>query len=434
MTKYRRLALLAGTAALATVSVTQANAGAFAVREQSVYGQGASFAGIAAGGALSSMFWNPSTITQQRGLNIEADLSAIIPSVHHSFTTATLGALGVPSGTTGRGAVVPASYSSWQVSDRLWVGLSINAPFGLGVTFPRNWAGSAYAQDSKVVSYNFAPTVAYKITDWLSVGAGLQVQYMKVDYDAFLGLGTAANVSGNGWAWGFTAGATITPLPGTVIGIGYRSALNQDIDGTLSVPAGIPLSTPGSVNVKLKLPDTVTLGVRQRISENFTLLAGVEWSNWSRIGTASLLTGAGTPATIGGAAVTFPFNYSDGWFYSLGFEYMASAALTLRAGIGFEKSPITDQVRTPRLPDNDRVWYSVGSSYKLPYFTGATVDLAYSYLDVKNAPSNISAASGNPWFTGTTYIGTANAQIHIFSLALRYQFGAPPVKTALITK
>ena len=45
------------------IASTQANAGGFAVHEQSVYGQGTSFAGIAAGGALSSMFWNPGTMT-----------------------------------------------------------------------------------------------------------------------------------------------------------------------------------------------------------------------------------------------------------------------------------------------------------------------------------------------------------------------------------
>ena len=72
--------LRAGSAlGLLVIATAQADAGGFAVREQSAYGQGSSFAGIAAGGALSSMFWNPATITQVRGISIESDIAGIIP-------------------------------------------------------------------------------------------------------------------------------------------------------------------------------------------------------------------------------------------------------------------------------------------------------------------------------------------------------------------
>ena len=46
--------------------VQGAHAAAFAVRTQSAYGQGTSFAGIAAGGSLSSMFWNPANLADVR--------------------------------------------------------------------------------------------------------------------------------------------------------------------------------------------------------------------------------------------------------------------------------------------------------------------------------------------------------------------------------
>ena len=96
----------------------------------------------------------------------------------------------------------------------------------------------------------------------------------------------------------------------------------------------------------------------------------------------------------------------------------------MRAGIAFEKSPITDSVRTPRLPDNDRMWYSVGASYKHPQFRGLTFDLGYSFIDVKDTPINISA-SGNPWINGTgTYIGSVSSHINIVSIGTRYQWDA----------
>lgn len=431
-----RSLLLACTAVGAVcVASIEANAGAFALREQSAYGQGSSFAGIAAGGALSSMYWNPATITQFNGKTIEQDVSAILPKSSHSFSTATLGAYGNAPSNSGLDAVVPAGYASWQLNERFWVGMSMNAPFGLAVTFPQPWAGGPYGASSKLETYNFAPTVAYKIADWISVAVGVQAQYMKVSYDAFLNPAPLfiGSVNGAGWSWGWTAGVTLTPLPKTQIGIGYRSALDQKINGTLIAPVGG--TTNGSVNLTLNLPDIVTVGLRQGIGDRFTLLAGFEWSNWSRIGTAYLYQPNGASATIGGSAVKFPFQYSDGYFYSLGGEYIVDPNLTVRAGIGFEKSPITDGVRTPRLPDNDRVWYSAGLSYKHPQFRGLTFDLGYSYIDVKDTPLNLGPGTGNPWSGATTYVGSVDSHIHILSVALRYQWdNAAPLKTKLITK
>lgn len=425
------------------VATVAANAGGFAIREQSAAGQGASFAGVAAGGALSSMFWNPAIITQYAGKTFEGTAAGIFPHASHSFTASTLAtALGGlnPSyrngvGNSGDDAFVPSSYASWQLNDKIWVGLSINAPFGLSVSFPTAWAGAGYGQSSEVKTYNFAPTLAYKFNDMISVAVGFQAQYMKVSYDALSSAfpNTIANLSGTGWAYGFTAGVTLTPTPTTTIGIGYRSALNQNINGSLS--SSTAGSTAGAINVKLNLPDMVTVGLRQRLGDRFTLLAGFEWANWSRIGTVNVTTPSGA-ALISGAPVILPFQYSDGYFYSIGGEYLLNQDLTLRAGVGFEKSPIVDNVRTPRLPDNDRTWYSVGATYKMPQIRGLTLDFGYSFIDVKNTSINISAASGNPWLNSAgTYIGSVDSNVHIVAVGLRYQWDdAPAHKTVLITK
>ena len=88
--------LRAGTAlGLLVIASAQANAGGFAVREQSVYGQGSSFAGVAAGGALSSMFWNPATMTQVPGIVSETDVSGLLPYAAHTPTGGTLTGLGL---------------------------------------------------------------------------------------------------------------------------------------------------------------------------------------------------------------------------------------------------------------------------------------------------------------------------------------------------
>ena len=419
---------LAG-AAILLAATTAAKAGGFAIREQSAHGLGAAYAGVAAGGSLSSMFWNPATMTQMPGIQSESVISGIFPYSANSPTGGTLAALG-GTGNIAHDALAPAGYFSWQVNPQIWIGASFNAPFGLTETFPDNWAGRDYgAGGSHLSSYNFTPSVAYRINDWISVGAGVQIQYanatMTTGYGALLGSQTS--ISGAGWGFGFTAGVTLKPTQTTTIGIGYRSAIDQDINGTLQVPAAVAaFSTPGSASTTIRLPDTVSVGLRQKLTPQLTALATVEWANWSRIGTSAVLQPGGAQATeFNGrtaAPVNIAFEYKDGWFFSLGAEYELTDQFTLRGGVGYEKSPITDQVRIPILEDNDRTWLSVGGSYKVT--NKLTLDFAYSHLFVKSTP--IDVVAGNPSFNGAvTYDGTVDSHIDIVSVGLKYRWDNP---------
>src|SRR5450755_3137731 len=166
--------LLACSGIAALIAATaDANAGGLAVHEQSAYGQGSSFAGVAAGGALSSMFYNPATLTQVPGMQSESVMTGILPSTTNSATGSNVPALAALGGTgnIAHSALVPSSYFSYQFNQQLWLGLSINAPFGLAETFPDSWTGRVYAAGGDHLgTYNFAPTVAYKFSDLISIG------------------------------------------------------------------------------------------------------------------------------------------------------------------------------------------------------------------------------------------------------------------------
>ena len=408
--------LLAATAA--------ANAGGFAVREQSAWGQGTSYAGVAAGGDPSAMFWNPATMTQIPGFQSDSVLAGILPSSTNSPTGGPFVGLG-GTGNIAQNALVPSSYYSWQFRPDMWLGLAVNSPFGLSVDFPIVWAGANYAAGSSFLkTYNATPSFAYKISDMISLGVGLQIQYAKADLShcvlaPCIGGAPLAELSGHGWGVGFTAGVTVTPTPTTTLGIGYRSGIDQKIDGSATL-LGLT-SMPASTTIDL--PGTVSVGLRQRLSPQWTGLATVEWTNWSRIGTANVA--AGPFSTI------LPFQYKDGWLFSVGAEYMWNERMKLRGGVGFEKSPVTDDVRMPLVPDNDRFWLSAGGTYQ--WSPKLSFDLAYSHVFVKSTPINITAASGNPWFatSGIPYIGTVDSHIDIISVAMKYRWDEPaaaPVK------
>ena len=448
-------------AALGAIGFTtieaQAGPGGFLVHEQSAYFQGTSFAGAAAGGpALSAMFWNPATITQHGpGLSSETNATAIFANTDIIPISATIGATNlVPlgrSGDIGKDAFVPASYYVYGLTDRLWFGLALNSPFGLRTQPNPVWAGMFYSRESEVFSLNANPTIAFKVTDWLSIGAGAQIQYLKIKlHSAFPGSGTfppfgplapdPLRIDGdsNTFGFGFTAGVTITPTPWTMIGLGYRSRIDQDIEGDVFRPPLLFGAVPFAfVNftATVPLPDIATASIRQKITESFTLLGTVEWQNWSRLGRIPVTISApGLPFGVVplGVPTELAFEWRDGWLVSVGAEYQWSPKLLLRGGVAFERSPVDDRTRGTRLPDNDRIWLSAGGTYN--WNERLSLELAYSHIFIDETPINI--VPGNPTFNPAlgTFVGTANAQVDIISVALRYRWAPAPAAAPLITK
>jgi long-chain fatty acid transport protein len=423
---------------LLAIASAQANAGGLGVREQSVYGQGTSFAGVAAGGALSSMFWNPATMTQFPGMTIESGLSGIFPFAGHTPVAGAFVPALPGTNNVGEAAPVLAGYGSYQLNPNMWLGVSLNTPFGLSENFPDNWAGRNYATNGALLAtYNAAPSIAYRINDWISVGVGAQIQYARANFSFGIPLGVPpigsfVNLKGSGMGYGATAGVTLTPTPTTTIGVGWRSAINQKIEGELVSNTFLPFSTLGSINTTVKLPDIVSLGIRQRIDPQWTLMGTVEWTNWSRIGTSTILQPNGSPALILGQPHPVPFQWRDGWFFSGGAEYIWTERLTVRGGVGYEISPVTDQVRTPLVPDNNRVWASVGATWRLS--KALHFDLAYTHVWVEDAPINLT--TGNPSFINPfTYVGNVSGHADVLSLAMVYRLTPPePAVKPIIAK
>src|SRR5262245_59278417 len=180
--KTMRQALLAATASAAMLATAGAAvAGGLAVREQSTSSQGASFAGSAAGGDLSSMFWNPAAAgIAGWGVYTESHLAVLIPDAEASGVTPGF-PIGPTSAEIGSLAAIPASYASYGFYKDLLLALSINSPFGL-VTKPDDyfWRGAPVAQTSKLFTANAAPTISYQLAPGLFIGSGVQLEYAKL--------------------------------------------------------------------------------------------------------------------------------------------------------------------------------------------------------------------------------------------------------------
>jgi len=405
-----RSAVAAGALAISAVAV---QAGGLAVREQSTSSQGASFAGSAAGGDLSSMFWNPAAAgIAGWGFYTESHYALIIPNADLTISTIAGPVNGGPTADIGSLAVVPASYASYRINKDLVLALSINSPFGLSTKpDPFIWQGSLVGQSARMFTANATPTLSYQIAPGLFVGAGVQLEYMSLRFK-FGANATATSTAiadiNDDLGVGFTAGVLWQPSKSTSIGLGFRSTIEHKMDGDLYVGAG-----KANINATFENPEIVTLSVRQAIAPNTRLLGTIEWTNWSRLGTVPI-NGSGT---LLGVDRSLPANWHDSWLYSVGLEYDYSQKLTLRSGVAFEKSPIQNATeRLIQVPDSDRWWASAGLTYKLS--DKMSMDLAYTHIFFDDAPFDRSSlTSPSP---GSSHItGTADQSADIVSISIK---------------
>jgi long-chain fatty acid transport protein len=453
---------LLGTAAACALmaGAASATAGGFALREQSVSSQGASFAGNAANNDLSAMFWNPAAAANKQGpgLNSESHYSLIVPRADITITSASHanaglnGAINSPafgnnSGDIGSLALLGASYYSYQFRNfdpNLFLGIALNSPYGLKTDLDKSYdayKGSVVGRESKLLTFNLSPTLAYRLSNQLSIGVGAQFQYGKGRFSFATGLpsGQDTRFDGTGLAVGATAGLMWTPTPGTTIGLGWRSQMTQALDGAfINTPYAAPGANPAlpagvrSVEAKteLELPNVVTLSLRQSVTSNARLLGTVEWSQWSRFkelrlvadgNSTGLASGVLVPSSTGGATIgtvpgqvigVLPANWSDGWFFALGGEVDVSRQLTLRAGGAYEISPVDNpKKRLIGIPDNDRVWASLGATYK--WSETMSFDVAYTHLFVKDGKIDRDSLSG------FHVLGNVDASTDIVSVSMK---------------
>jgi long-chain fatty acid transport protein len=425
-----------------------AQAQSFALRSQNAEGVGMAFAGAAAGSIGSgSMFFNPATMTMLPGRRSEWNFMYTRPDASYSLLSSSspvqagTGNIGLDGGLT------TASYSSWQINDRLWLGIATGSPFGLrSKPENQNYSGQIYGRSSSAKSFNVTPSAAYKVNDWISIGAGLQVQYFQADLKQATGIGGIGSLAsfagsslgpnagtsslrGDDIAFGFRTGVTITPMEGTTIGIGYRSMLHHDLKGRIltNTPNPAAPSVVIPITANLNLPEALNLGVSHQLNEQWQLHASFEWQNWSRFGRIPVVaesTNLLANAAAGRVIQSLNFLYEDSYHFAVGAEYQYNPNWTFRTGLGYDKSPVKDEFRGLRISDNDRIWTSIGASYK--YSERLTFDIGYTHLFVKDAPVRIQP--GHPDFNPAlpiTFIGEAKPSIDVVSFGLKYWWDAP---------
>lgn len=150
----------------------------FALYEGSARGNALGGATVGRADDPSALFFNPAGVTQLPGTQVMAGATFIMPKTDVT-TQAYSGAPGVTT-TSESNVAPPHLYLTYQATDRVWLGLGVFSPFGLGTEFNSSWPGRYNSYNAVIQTMTINPNIAFKLNDRLSMAIGLDFMYFKL--------------------------------------------------------------------------------------------------------------------------------------------------------------------------------------------------------------------------------------------------------------
>lgn len=378
----------------------------------------------------SSLFFNPGAIGMMNNNSIAVGFNPIFSKnvyydsevLNSTYTAETDNPLGTPF--YAYGVFGPAD-SNFKF------GLGVYTPYGSSVNWEEGWKGENQLDEIQLAAIYFQPTVSYKISDNLSIGAGFVYMTGGVNLQRSLPIASQSGpatveLDGNASGIGFNAGILFMPSEKFSIGFNYRSKVSAEVedgDVTFNVPeAAAALFEANKFNAELPLPSNTTLGLVFYPNDQLTLSVEGTLVGWSVY--EELRFDWNAPVNGERAAVS-PRNYENSVTLRIGGEYMATDALALRAGFYYDETPVQEGYMTPETPDSDRLGFTAGLGYALN--EKFQLDLSFLFIEGKEREMTrqqaIEAGTIDP-ATGSQDVipGTYKLRAFIPGVGLSYNF------------
>jgi long-chain fatty acid transport protein len=408
-------------AALGGAAAT-AGASGFQIYPQNASGMGNAYAGQAAAAEnASTIFYNPAGMTLLPGRQASLTLNVLQTSVKFSDNGGSRSPAGQPLGPGGDNGgdaggwhYIPAGYVSWQLTSNLWAGLGVTAPFGLTTDYEQSFIGRYQSQKAQLKSMDINPSLAWKVNDMFSLGAGLSWQKADLTLDRSFFAGPVSppqHIGLDDTSWGWNVGAMINFSPATRLGLAYRSGVSYDLTGTASV-AGIAIAGAAA---NVKFPANATAGLFHQLNREWQLLADFTWTQWSSIGSVPLvLTTASALGPAGRVPDVLDFEFNNSYRMGVGANYQMNPNLMLKFGAAYDKTPVPDAAhRTVFLPDSDRIWLALGLKYKVS--KDFTIDAGYAHEFVSDGDTYRNKGVGAAGVQGIVS-GSYSNYVNLFSI------------------
>lgn len=438
MRKNLGLSVVVGLAA--TLASTTAYSSGYAVNMFSSYAAGMANAGHGVQDDPMLSLVNPAAMILNKSHHLAGQLTGVFPEVKFKGR-ATNSAIpnvtpGIPydkTDTTRNAGVIagiPTGGFVWRVYENLRFSLAMNAPYGLKFKYGTDSVTRFHTQRAAMMTVNISPSVAYRVHDMVTLGAGLQAQYTKVKLKRSVGIPVGTNKIGtinlrvDDWDFGWTAGVLLNLTKQWNLGVSYRSNIDTKLEGKISIsnpsfgtlvgitPVTIPaFNSTGDATAKAFIPHVVTLSTSYALNNCWTVYGSAVWTNWK---TTKNLTINSNLFTNTGSNVrdVIEQGWKDVWFFSAGANYKINDCYSVRTGVGFDQSPTKDSTRIPALPDSDKWWLGLGLTHTMGKMS---TTLSYGHEFFKKGKVNL---KNNATLTKSTLVGKINAHIDFVSLQL----------------
>jgi len=315
--------------------------------------------------------------------------------------------------------------------ENLKFGFGANSPYGLST----DWANDSFAKhlstESTVTMMNYNPTLAYKVNDYVSVGAGIDfftadVNKHRVVSTTLSSTGGDFQLKGSDEAWGYNFGLLLKPSEKHSIGISYRSEINAELEGTVALDGlnatGQAVFGAASYSTKMKskstIPRSLAFGYAYKPNNKWTIEADAEWTDWASTESEFLTYPDETDATRLATLNTdnpASRDWRSVWAYGIGAEYQATDKLELRGGFLYEQSPIPSANFEPNLPDANKHGITVGAGY---LFKNVNIDASYAFFKYRDRDVTNDVGSS----TTTNVDGKYKGYTNIVGLSLTYKY------------
>ncbi len=310
----------------------------------------------------SAVFYNPAGMSQIRDSEAQLGLYSIVLGNEATVR-------GVTTEASTELQAAPHIFYVKPYNEKLTLGFGLNSPFGLGTDWGRDTNFSPVVTEARLTYLSGTSAVAYEISDELSVGASVSVNYADLTLEQ--GLGPAGSyLRYEGKDVGVSAGLSVRwqPAEQHAFGLVYSSGSQFDLDGRTTSNL---LATDSSADLDFKTPARLAGGYSYRPAPGWNIEANVEWLDWDSLDSLTL-----ESSSVGGS-LPVAFEWKSSFIYEIGVSYTTPAGYVWAAGYDYNENAQPDRNFTPGVSDADRHWFNCGfgrrmenSSWMLAYQFG----------------------------------------------------------------
>lgn len=412
--------------------VTYAAAEGYQVNSLSAKQAGMGHVGAAMKLGAESMHFNPAGLGfMDKTLDLSAGVSGVFTTVKFTNNSYSHKADNDPS--------TPLYfYGAFKIYDFLSAGVSVNTPYGSAMDWGKNWKGAGLIQDISLKAYSIQPTISWKITDRLSIGAGMMMMFGDFSLsralipagqlnalNAYASLipemgpileenkdmiakyndmpAASATLSGDaGVRLGFNVGAMFDVTDKFTVGVSYRSKVKMNVpegEAVLSYaneselkdffnqvnpillkyqqqPVGVPPLDQGTFKASLPLPSNFNVGVTYTPNNRWLFSGEVQFVGWGAY--KNLNVEFWPREVLGNYDIKAVKEYQNTRIYRLGGQFAATDRFDVRLGVYYDESPVKDEYLNPETPSMNKLGISTGLSFRP--LQSLSVDLAFTYV------------------------------------------------------